>query len=696
MNILQILPELNFGGVEVGTLDLAKYLLRQGHKVVIVSGGGQLVKDLESLGALHYQLPVNRKSLFTIIRMVKTVIEIIRKEGIDIVHARSRVPAWIAYFACRKTHTVFITTCHGYYRKHIFSRVMGWAKRVIVISNVIARHMIDDFNVPYERIRLIPRSVDLERFKFISPEQKRKDEFNVGIIGRLTPLKGHLYFVKAMAKLVGYIPNLKVWIVGDAPSSKSAYKQQIQLLVKRLGLDSITMFLGNQKDIPAIMEHLDVLVLATTTQEAFGRVIIEAQASGVPVVATKVGGVIDIIEDNKTGLLVSPYDHSAIAEAVLRIYKDIDLACQLANEAYRKVTQRYTLELMAKNTLEVYEEALSSFKILIIKISSLGDVVLSTASLRQIRKHFPLNYKIYFLVGKESKEILLHSPYIDELLVCDFNNRDKGLFGLFSLGGYLKKKDFDIVIDLQNSRKSHLLAYLSGAPQRYGYDRKFGFLLNYRIKDDRIAIDPVQHQFRILSMLNIELDNPYLELWMSKDDQDYIDRFLNEHWISSNQKLVGISISASERWQTKSWPLEYIKQLCEELSKQDIRVVLTGIHRDLERAESLIRQIKHTRSINACNKTTLNQLACLIKRCDVYVGFDSASLHIASAVKTPFVALFGPTDFRRHLPPANDFVVIKKDLACSPCYKPRCKSNKCMKAITPEEVVEAILKLCKG
>ena len=149
MNILQILPELNVGGVETGTLDLAKYLVRSGHKAVVVSNGGELVKELESCGAIHYRLPVHKKSLLSIIRMVSRLSEIIRQERIDIVHARSRVPAWIAFFAARKTNTVFITTCHGYYKKHPLSEVMGWAKRVIVLSNVIARHMIDDFGVPY-------------------------------------------------------------------------------------------------------------------------------------------------------------------------------------------------------------------------------------------------------------------------------------------------------------------------------------------------------------------------------------------------------------------------------------------------------------------------------------------------------------------------------------------------------------------
>ena len=164
MNILQILPELNVGGVETGTLDLAKHLVKLGHKAVVVSNGGTLVKELESFGAIHYQLPVHKKSIITFFSMIARLAEIIKKEEIDIVHARSRMPAWVAFFAARRTNRMFITTCHGYYKKHPFSYVMGWAKRVISPSNVIARHMIDDFFVPQERIRLIPRSVDLEKF----------------------------------------------------------------------------------------------------------------------------------------------------------------------------------------------------------------------------------------------------------------------------------------------------------------------------------------------------------------------------------------------------------------------------------------------------------------------------------------------------------------------------------------------------
>lgn len=697
MKILQILPELNVGGVETGTLDLSKYLVRLGHKSVVVSAGGSLVKELEAQGAKHYTLAVNKKSIISMFKLIPELAEIIKKEEIDIVHARSRVPAWIAYFACRRTKAVFITTCHGYYTKHLFSAVMGWAKRVIVLSNVIARHMIEDFAVPHERIRLVPRSVDLERFKYLDPKIKRKDDFNVAIIGRITPLKGHLHFIKAMARISRAIPRLKIWIVGDAPASKEAYKEEVQVLTRRLGLWHCTEFLGTQRDIPAILAHLDLVVLATTTHEAFGRVVVEAQACGVPVVATRVGGVVDIIEDGKNGILVPPADSKSMADAIMRIFKDVDLAKELAENAYAKVKEKYSVELMVKNTLDVYREALSNFKILIIKFSSLGDIILTTAALRAIREKFiKENFKISFLTAEGSKDILLRSPHIDELLVCDLKNKDKGIAGLWSIGRTLRNKNFDMVIDLQNSRSSHLLSYLSGCINRYGYDnKKFGFLLNHAIEDDKPPIDPVTHQFRILKMLGVDLLDNRLELWPSAEDEKSVGELLNSQWLSETQKIVGINIGASKRWGTKCWPLEHLIRLCEELELKDIRVVVTGTQDDSPFADTLINSLKNAKIINACGKTSINELAVLIKKCQVFISADSFPLHVASAVGTPFIALFGPTDWRRHLPPGKTHIVISKDFNCSPCYKTKCRSKRCMVAISPPEVLEAVEKLLK-
>jgi len=690
MNILQILPELNVGGVETGTVDFSKYLVKNKHKSIVVSAGGELVGDLEKTGGIHYQLPVNKKSLFTITKMIRELINIIKKEDIDIVHARSRVPAWIAFFACRETNAKFITTCHGYYSTHFFSRVMGWPKFIVIPSQVIGRHMIDDFGVPLERMRLIHRSVDLDRFQLRGIEDKSKTKFTIGIIGRLTPLKGHIYFLRAMSKVVRTFPFIKILIVGEAPKNKESYKEEIRTLVRRLGLSHYVQFMGRQKDIPGILQKLDLLVLSTVTEEAFGRVIIEAQAVGVPVVATKVGGVIDIIDDDINGILVPPKDTEAMAVAVVRVLKDNNLTKALCRNARKKVEKEFSLELMSKKTIEVYKELQKSLNILIIKISAIGDVILATASIRAMRKKYP-HAKIFCLVGTQSRQILQRCPYIDGVIVYDFKNTT--LKDILKIARELRRYAFDIVVDLQNNAKSHILAFLSAAMHRYGYaNKKLSFLLNHRIKENSIAIAPVEHQFRTLEMLGIDSDDTHLELWVSKEDEDYIDSFLESHWMGKKERLIGINLAASRKWLTKNWPLKNFARLCDELSKRNIRIVITGSQQDVDLAEALLKTTT-SKPINATGQTSLMQLASLIKRCEVFLSADSAPLHIAAAVGTPVVALFGPTSPQRHMPPTKHFIVIRKKLVCSPCYKSTCKTIDCMEQISSEEVLEAIEKL---
>ncbi len=695
ITILQILPELNVGGVETGTVDLANYLVNRGYRSIVVSNGGELVPALESSGTKHYALPVHQKSLRTMIRSVAALRKIIQGEQVDIVHARSRVPAWIAYFACHKTQATFLTTCHGYYENRIFSQIMGWSKLVIVPSEVIGRHMIERFGVSPRSIRCIPRSVDLKRFCHQRPSLAGKPSYRVAIIGRLTPLKGHTFFLQAMAKVIRTLPNIRIWIIGDAPAGKQSYKAELQLLSRRLGVHGHVEFLGNRSDVPELLSQVDVLVLATVTQEAFGRVILEAQAAGVPVVATRVGGVVDVIDDGVTGLLVAPKDIDEMAKAVTRILSDKKLAGHLVDASRTKLEAEFTLEQMASKTVAVYEELLRSLNILVIKIGSLGDVVLVTASLKAIREKYPYA-KIYCLVGKESRKVLQNCPYLDGIIVGDLKPRWRGWIRTLILSYKLRKYRFDKIIDFQNNRRSHLLAFLSFPRESYGYDNgKLGNLLTHPLKEYHNDIPAVEHQFQLLRMIGVLAPTQVsLQLWPSAKDREYVQELLETEWVGNAQRIVGINIAASIKWQSKNWPVEYIARLCDLLASQNIRTLITGMEKDKLLVGQLLAATK-SKPVNFVGRTDILQLAALIERCSVYITPDSAPLHVAAAMRTPLIAFFGPTDSRRHRPPARDMIVLERKLACAPCYSPQCLilTHACLREITPEEVVRKVIEL---
>ncbi|MBI4435922.1 MAG: glycosyltransferase [Candidatus Omnitrophica bacterium] len=689
MNILQIIPELKLGGTERGTVELARGLVARGHRSVVISGGGELVRYLDTYGTKHYTLPVGAKNPWTIFQMVRRVCRIIEEEHIDVVHARSRVPGLIAFLACRKTSRPLVTTCHGYYRKNFFGYCMGWGKRVIVSSQAIGRHMLEDFEVSPERIRLIPRGVDLDVFTYRSPRRNPQGEFTIGMIGRITPLKGHLDFIRAISRVVRAFPKIKVLIVGDAPPGKTKYRQELELLVKRLGLHQTVQWAGTSYDIPKILSEMDLLVLASKTPEAFGRVMIEAGACGVPVVATRVGGVVDVVTDGKEGLLVPPEDPLALAEAILRILKDPSLASAFAKRLREKVEKEYSLGGMIDKTLMVYEEALKKDRILVVKLGAVGDVVLAVPSLRAIRKKFVKSH-ITLLVGRDAFELVQHSPYLDDIVVYDSKRKDKRGSRRLQLASELRRRGFDQVIDLQNNKTSQLLSYLSLAPKRFGFDRGlFRFLVNRKLKDPG-SLPPVEHQGKLLRLLGIETVDPRLELWPQPKDEAYVGTLLQQEWLAGNESLVGVNLGGSIRWETKRWPVEYIAELCDRLGQDKIRVVLTGTEQERNLAQKLLSQV-HVKPIVAIGKTTLPQLASLIRRCRAFVTVDSAPLHLAASMDTPVIALFGPTDPKRHFPPVGKGIVLNKKVKCHPCYLRRCPIGLiCMTRITPQEVYQEV------
>ena len=693
MNILQLVPKLNVGGVEKGTIEVARYLTLNGHKAVVVSAGGLLEKKLAGIGARHYKVPVGKKNPFVLAYAYFRLRKIIKKENIDIVHARSRVPALVGYFAARSMHRTFITTAHGQYRRHLISRVMGWGKVVIAANETMARHMKENFSVPVQKITVIPRGVDLKKFSYVPQQEKPSRVFRVGMISRFTPLKGHLDFLKAISYVYRRMSDIEVVLMGDKSSAKEEYLKKLEMTIRRLGLERIVKFKNSDEDVAEVMKDLDVLVSANRAQEAFGRSVIEAQARGVAVVATRVGGVTETIDDGVTGLFCNPMDPLDMAHKILRYAEDPEFMREVTQRARQQVEENYSLDRMMELTIKTYKRALSTKNIIIFKISSFGDIILSIPSIRAIRDRFP-SANIKVLVDVRFREVLENCPYIDEVMTCDLKGRDRGI-GFLRLSGRVRAEDFDMSVDFQNNRKSHLLAFLGAIPERYGFDNgKMSFLLNRKISMPSKPVPPVKHQKRVLGLLGITVSDEHLELWPDKQNEEWVNTFLSSNWLKKDQKLVAVSLSASKRWKTKNWPLASFAELAERLEREkSARIVLVGAQEDRDYALEFTRKTD-AKPIDAVGKTSILQLVSLIKRCDALVTGDSAPMHVASAVATPFVALFGPTDPQRHLPPSEKFRVLHKKMKCSPCYRPSCAKNKrCMISIGPDEVFDALMQV---
>ncbi len=672
MNILQILPRLDLGGVERGVVDFSRYLIRQGHKMVVISSGGRLVSELEASGAKHYTLPVHKKSLPSVIGCIPKVKEIVLKEKIDIVHGRSRIPDLIGFFAGLKTPADFVATAHGYYSVHLFSRIVGLAKMVICPGRTIAGHLTDKFNISSEKIRVIPRGLSLEEFGFVSPEDKDFGEIRICFLGRISPVKGVEYFIKAIDILRRKFTGIKAYIAGKALSKNRAYESYLRNMVKKYGLSENIEFTGIQNSA-VLLGKCHFLILPSLIPESFGRVLIEAQAKGVLCIATNTGGPVEIIEDGKTGFLVPKFDSESIAGIVTRLAGDKILYSDIARTARKKVEDTYTLEKMSDSTLKVYRETRDKMSILIIKVSALGDVVLGTAAVRSLKKRFP-HARMSVLCGRRYFKVIEGQDFIDEIVVC----RNSSLREAFRLSGILRKKNFDLIFDLQNNHFSHLLSFLSFPKKSIGFNRKWGGLLDKKADFRKTkGVSPLESQKTLLKLAGID-DIELPEISVSQNASFRIEKELKDRGINPDDKLAGINIEASPKWKTKNLKEKRLSELVDFLvTNKKVKVVLIGALPSFRKGEVL--SAKYPEGVfNFCGRTDLSLLTALIKRVNLFITPDSAPFHIAVSLGTKVIAFFGPTDPKRHAVLNKNVFIVRREINCLACYRKQCPDLRCM------------------
>ncbi len=376
---LQVLPSLVTGGVERGTVDVAQALVQAGWRALVVSSGGPMVRELERVGAEHILMPLDTKNPRAMRRNVDSLVDLIRAESIDLVHARSRAPAWSAREACLRTCTPFITTFHGVYGlgffglKKLYNRVMAQGEVVIAISEFIRDHLLSEYNVAPERIRVIHRGVDVKLLdpssvtptRLIQLASKWRLPESASVImlpGRLTSWKGHDVLIEALAELKrrrGGVLDIRCLMVGQ-DQGRVAYRAHIERYAAAQGVEGNVQIIHDCNDLPAAYMATDVVVSASTRPEAFGRVVAEAQAMGRPVVAPSHGAAEEIIIPGVTGWLFTPGDGVSLADALERALSLSQAErIRLADAATARARALFAKADMCAKTLAVYNEVLA-------------------------------------------------------------------------------------------------------------------------------------------------------------------------------------------------------------------------------------------------------------------------------------------------------------------------------------------------
>lgn len=372
--LLQVLPSLQSGGVERGTVEIARAAVEAGFNSLVVSAGGPMVSQLYQGGSKHLTLHLDSKNPVTIYRNAQKIASICREYRVDILHARSRAPAWSAYLAAQKTGCHFITTFHGIYGtswalKRWYNSIMVRGERIIAISEYTANHMKENYHFDHDRMVLIPRGVDLEYFdpKKVQPNRiiQLMNRFHIPeertiilLPGRITRWKGHLFLLEALKKLP---PDSFLCLFAGDDKGHQSYRAELESFIKYHQLQSSVKFVGNIADMPAAYMLADIVVSASLAPEAFGRVAIEAQAMQRMVIATDIGGSCETILDGKTGWRIPPHNVEALSQALMHVFSLTEEARKECGERARQhVAAHFSLTQMCNKTLNLYRELMAS------------------------------------------------------------------------------------------------------------------------------------------------------------------------------------------------------------------------------------------------------------------------------------------------------------------------------------------------
>jgi glycosyltransferase involved in cell wall biosynthesis len=384
--IIQILPALNSGGVERGVVDVSKAVAASGFESIVASSGGSMAQQFHNSKVVHITLPLASKNPFTIYQNSKKLEEIIQKYQVDLVHIRSRSPAWSAYLACKKTGCKMISTFHGSYSSNIsapifskklsklklrYNAVMVKPKHIIAVSDFIKNYIYQNYSsitdLAQKEIKVIHRGVDIGYFCSKKVPQSRivqliekwdlpDDKQIIMLPGRITGWKGHEFLISALAKVQNH--NFFCIMVGSLKGHKK-FAKVLEKKIKENNLEGKIKIVGDTRDMPAAYLVSDMVISASIRPEAFGRVAIEAGAMGRVVIATNIGGSLETVIDDKTGFLVEVNNVNKLAETIDKVLTmDKTKKEKMQENAVEHIANNFSNQKMLDETIEFYKQIL--------------------------------------------------------------------------------------------------------------------------------------------------------------------------------------------------------------------------------------------------------------------------------------------------------------------------------------------------
>jgi len=381
INVLQVIPKLGYGGAETGCYDIAHYLAEKECGSFIVTSSGELLKFVQKKKVKIIRLPVHSKNPLLIFLNAIILSLLIIFFKINIVHARSRAPAWSCYLACFFTRRAFVTTFHGTYNfksklKKFYNSVMLRAKLTIAGSNFIFSHINENYNEylsKKKKLRVIFRGINIDYYNqknisILKQEKLRQNweiasnKFTILMPGRLTYWKGQEKFIESLNILIEdyHFTEFQAILLGS-DQGRNVYKKKLINLVERYHLNKKIKFINHCKEMPLAYSLADVVVSASVEPEAFGRVAVEAQSMGKPIVASNIGGSKETILNKKSGFLYKFDDPRELAKSLNTVIQlTQDELKSIGNEGRKNITKKFDVETMCSTNLNEYRKLLNN------------------------------------------------------------------------------------------------------------------------------------------------------------------------------------------------------------------------------------------------------------------------------------------------------------------------------------------------